>query len=182
MRISTISTLVMAMIMVSAGRLSAQLYQPIDAKSTVKFTIKNFGINTGGDFKGLQGTITWDVASPDKNSFDVSIDASTVNTASDMRDNHLRQEEYFNVAQFPKISFASTKITGSGNSFTVQGKLTIKGVTKDFSIPFTAVAKDDGLLFEGSFIINRRNFNVGGNSAVMGDNVTVSLSVFAAKK
>ncbi|HEY4149061.1 MAG TPA: YceI family protein [Chitinophagaceae bacterium] len=182
MRISTISTLVLAMVIVTTSRLSAQLYQPIDGKSTVKFVIKNFGINTGGDFKGLQGTIAWDAATPDKSFFDISVDASTVNTSSDGRDNHLRQEEYFNVAQFPKISFVSAKIIPSGSSFTVRGKLSIKGVTKDISIPFTAVAKDDGYLFEGTFTIDRRDFKVGGNSAVMGDNVLVSLSVFAAKK
>ncbi len=149
MRISTISTLALVMAIISTGGLRAQVYQPADGKSTVKFVIKNFGINTGGDFKGLQGTIAWDAASPDKSSFDISVDASTVNTASDMRDNHLRQEEYFNVAQFPKISFVSDKVTASGSSFTVHGKLSIKGVSKDISIPFTAVAKDDGYLFEG---------------------------------
>ncbi len=180
MRISTISTLVLALVMTLKS--AAQLYQPVDGKSTVKFTIKNFGINTGGAFTGLQGAISWDAAAPDKSAFDISVEAASVNTESDGRDNHLRKEEYFNVAQYPKISFKSDKITGSGTSFTVRGKLSVKGVTKDISIPFTATAKDDGYLFEGSFQLNRRDFKVGGSSMVMGDNVTVSLSVFAAKK
>jgi polyisoprenoid-binding protein YceI len=178
MKVSMIATLVLAMAMNAA----AQSYHPADAKSTVKFTIKNFGINTSGNFKGLQGSIAWDAAAPDKSMFDISIDATTVNTDVESRDNHLRKEEYFNVAQYPKISFKSDKVTASGKSFTVSGKLSIKGVIKDISFPFTITPKEDGLLFEGSFQINRKDFKVGGNSAVLGDNVTIELSVFAEKK
>ena len=182
MRISTISTLALVLVMTLKG--TAQVYQPADAKSTVKFSIKNFGIATGGDFKGLQGTITWDPTDPGKSLFDITVDAATVNTNVESRDNHLRKEEYFNAEQYPKISFKSVKITSSGKagSFTAYGKLTLKGITAAISIPFTVTAKDDGCLFEGSFQLDRRDYKVGGNSAVLGDNVTISLSVFAAKK
>lgn len=161
----------------------AQQYQPTDEKSEVKFVIKNFGINTGGSFKGLQGTIVFDAANAAAGSFDISIDVNTVNTDNDSRDNHLRKEEYFDVQSHPRISFKSEKITaGKSGSFQVSGKLTIKGTTKDISFPFKASAKDDGYLFEGSFQLNRRDFKVGGNSLVLGDNVSVSLSVLAKKK
>jgi polyisoprenoid-binding protein YceI len=180
MRIGTIIMLALAM----ALNATAQQYQPQGDKSTVKFVIKNFGINTGGDFKGLQGAIAWDAATPANSAFDISIDAATVNTDNDARDNHLRKEEYFNVQQYPKIMFKSGKITASGKAgaYTVSGKLSIKGTQKDISFPFTATAKDGGYLFEGSFQLNRKDYKVGGSSMVLGDNVTVSLSVFAAKK
>lgn len=160
----------------------AQHYQPVNDKSTVKFTIKNFGINTGGNFKGLAGNIEFDKDSPEKANFTMSIDAATVNTDNDSRDSHLRKAEYFDVANHPKITFTSEKISGKGSNLTATGKLTIKGVSKNISIPFTATPKDDGYLFEGSFQINRRDFKVGGNGVVLGDNVNVSLSVFAQKK
>lgn len=159
----------------------AQTFQPVNDKSTVKFVIKNFGVNTGGEFRGLQGTITWDAGAPEKSAFDISIDAATVNTNIDARDNHLRKEEYFNVAQFPKITFKSDRVKQSGKSFTVYGKLSIKGTTKDVSIPFTATDKDGGYLFEGTFNINRKDYKVGGNSLVLSDNVGITLSVFAEK-
>ena len=170
------------LVMVMALGAVAQTYQPSGDKSTVKFVIKNFGVNTGGDFKGLEGAITWDAAAPEKSAFDISIDAATVNTDVESRDNHLRKEDYFNVQQYPKIVFKSEKVTSSGKSFTVYGKLSIKGTTKDISIPFTATGKDGGWLFEGSFNINRKDFKVGGNSVVLSDNVNISLSVFAEKK
>ena len=157
-------------------------YQPVDDKSTVKFTVKNFGINTGGHFSGLEGAIDFDKDHPEKAVFSMSVEAAKVNTDNDSRDNHLRKEEYFDVAKYPKITFKSEKITGKGGDFTVSGQLTIKGVTKTISFPFKAEPKDDGYLFEGSFQINRRDFKVGGNGVVLGDNVTVSLSVFARKK
>lgn len=178
MKASILLLLVLAM----ALHAGAQTYQPSNDKSAVKFVIKNFGVNTGGDFKGLQGAITWDAAAPEKGVFDISIDAATVNTNIDSRDEHLRKEEYFNVQQFPKITFKSDMIKKSGKSFTVYGKLSIKGTTKDISIPFTATEKDGGYLFEGSFSINRKDYKVGGNSVVLSDNVSVTLSVFAEKK
>jgi polyisoprenoid-binding protein YceI len=162
---------------------NAQQYQPTDEKSEIKFVIKNFGINTGGDFKGLQGSIVFDGANPAAGSFDVSIDANTINTDNSSRDNHLRKEEYFDVKNYPRINFKSDKITANrSGSFQVLGKLTIRGITKDISFPFKASAKDGGYLFEGAFQVNRRDFKVGGGSLVMGDNVNVTLSVFAKKK
>ncbi|MEP6747571.1 MAG: YceI family protein [Bacteroidota bacterium] len=164
------------------GGIHAQQYQPVDDKSEVKFAIKNFGIMTGGSFKGLEGNIEFDKANPDKATFDITVDAAKVNTGNDSRDSHLRKEEYFDATKYPKISFKSEKIVSKGNGFTASGKLTIKGTTKDISFHFTATAKDDGVLFEGSFGLNRRDYKVGGNSMVLGDNVTVTLSVFTKKK
>ncbi len=164
-------------------QLQAQLFQPVDDKSDIKFIIKNFGIKTGGSFKGLKGTIAIDPANPSGISFDVTIDAKTVNTDNDSRDNHLRKDEYFNVEAYPVIGFKSEKITGNNlNKLSAYGKLSIKGVTKYISIPFKVTPKDDGYVFEGNFSINRRDYNVGSGSMVLGDNVDLVLSVFARKK
>ena len=154
---------------------SINTLKPVDSDDAVTFTIKNFGINTNGSFKGLKGSINWDAANPANSSFNVSVDANTVNTASGMRDDHLREEEYFNVAKYPTISFVSTAVTAT----TVTGNLTIKGVTKLTSFPYTVAAAGGGYLFKGSFTINRRDFGVGGGSMVLGDNVVVSLKVLA---
>jgi polyisoprenoid-binding protein YceI len=162
--------------------LQAQTYEPADANSKVKFAIKNFGVTTNGSFKGTTGAIVFDPANPGKSSFEVSVDANSVNTGIESRDNHLRKEDYFNVKEHPRISIKSTRIAASGDKFTLTGMLTMKGTAKEISIPFTATAKDNGYLFEGDFEINRKDFKVGGNSMVLGDVVTVSLSVFAAKK
>jgi polyisoprenoid-binding protein YceI len=173
----------LAALIFSIASIHAQAHWPTDTKSSVKFSIRNFGINTGGTFKGLEGDIQFDKANPEKTVFDISISATTINTGNDSRDNHLRKEEYFNVAQFPKISFKSAKVSSTGSGgYQVTGQLSIRGITKTIAFPFKASPDADGYLFEGSFQLNRRDFKVGGNSMVLGDNVTVTLSVFAKKK
>jgi len=161
----------------------AQTYKPVDSESKVKFVIKNFGINTGGIFKGLDGTINFDPANLAAATFDVNVDAKTVDTDVESRDNHLRKEEYLNVEKFPTLNFKSTKVTKTNsNEFLYMfGNITIKGVTKEIKFPFKATQKDEGILFEGTFKLNRRDFGVGGNSLSLSDELTVTLSVLAKK-
>lgn len=156
-----------------------QEYKLVDSKSEVSFTIKNFGINTSGTFNGLSGTINFDPSDLSSSSFNVSVEVNTINTGIDMRDNHLKKEDYFNADKCPKINFASSNIKTGDKDYIITGQLTIKGTTKTISFPFTAIKKDNGTLFTGNFSINRKDFNVGGGSAVLGNNVDVSLKVFA---
>jgi polyisoprenoid-binding protein YceI len=151
--------------------------KPVDTDDAVTFTIKNFGLNTNGTFKGLKGSMNWDAATPANSAFNVSIDANSINTNIDSRDSHLRKEEYFDVEKYPTINFISTAVTANN----VTGNLIIKGVIKSISFPFTVTATTTGYLFQGSFTINRRDFNVGGGSMVLADNVIVNLKVQANK-
>jgi len=159
----------------------AQQYKPVDDKSEVKFTIKNFGINTNGSLAGLKGTIKLDPQNPGASSFEVSVDVVTINTGVDARDSHLKKEEYFNAEKYPTINFVSTNISGNQNQYKVTGNLTIKGVTKTVSFPFTVEKQDNGLIMKGEFSIERKDFGVGGSSAVLGNSVNVNLKVYAAK-
>ena len=168
--------------MVLTGNLLLAQYKPIDNGSTVQFKIKNFGINTGGSFSGLQGNIIFDINHPEDANFDVSIDANTINTDNEMRDNHLRNDTYFDVKNYPRIHFGSTKVTTSSGTgiLMISGKLTIKNHTKDILFPFTATATNDGYLFKAMFTINRRDFDVGGTS-IISDNLEVHLNIVAKK-
>ncbi len=161
----------------------AQTYTPADEDGAVKFSIKNLGIATAGNFKGLKGSIQFNVINLAASSFTVSVDAATLNTGINARDNHLKKEEYFDVNEYPSITFASTKIERSATqgTFIVNGNINIKGVSKSISFPFTAIEQNGGYLFSGSFKLNRRDFKVGGNSITLSDNLTVSLAVFAKK-
>ena len=155
-------------------------YKPVDQGSSIKFKVKNFGFNSGGSFSGLQGTIDFDPEKPGESKFDVTIQAASVNTDNESRDNHLREESYFDVKNYPLIRFVSTRISGKGGNFTFTGNLTIKKKTKEISFPFTISMEKDGYLFKGEFNINRKEFGVGGSSTIS-DNVDVMLSVHAQK-
>lgn len=160
----------------------AQNYTAVDAGSAIKFNIKNLGLNVTGSFKGLKGKINFDPSNLAAASVSVSVDASTINTGNTSRDKHLKKEDYFNVSNYPELSFVSTKITGGAGVFQIEGSLTIKGVSKAISFPFTAKQEGNGYRFTGQFSINRRNFNVGGSSWVLSDNLIVSLNVLTVKE
>ena len=161
----------------------AQTYTPVDEGSKVKFVIKNFGINTGGTFEGQTGTILFDPNNPTQASFEVSVDARTVDTDIESRDKDLRKANYFDVEKYPTLTFKSTRVTKTNTKdyLYLFGNLTIKGITREIKFPFKATPKDDGYLFEGSFELNRRDFNVGGRSMSLSDELTVTLSIFAKK-
>lgn len=162
---------------------TAQNYRPDDDGSRVGFSIKNLGIATGGTFRGIKGYIIFDPGNIAAASINVSVDANTVDTDIKARDNHLRKEDYLFVEKYPILSIESTKIANGStpDQFIMQGILTIKGIKKEISLPFTAMPKGDGYLFSGILKINRRDFKVGGGSFVLSDNLNVNLLVLAKK-
>jgi polyisoprenoid-binding protein YceI len=155
-------------------------FKPVEDRSAIGFTIKNFGIRVGGTLKGIEGNIQFDPLRSGEAAFDISINASSVNTDNSLRDDHLKGESYLDIKHFPKIRFASTKVTPSGKKGTwlMDGKLTIKGQARDISFPFSATAAMGGYLFKGVFRINRKDFKVGGTSTIS-DELEVTLNVFS---
>ena len=160
----------------------AQSYSPVDDSSKVSFTIKNLGINVKGSFTGLQGHITFDAAHPENSSFDVYIDAASINTGNNARDNHLREEVFLDVQNHPHIKFVSVKVEPGkkAGTFFMQGTLTIKGISLPLSFPFTVTPTTDGYWLEGDFDTRRKPYRVGRTSTIS-DKLTVSLRVLVKK-
>ena len=137
-----------------------------------------------GAFNQFEGTTTLDGANPSNSSVAITIDVNSVDTRNEQRDGHLRTNDFFDIANFPKITFTSTSIAHEGgNDFTVTGDLTIKDVTKSVSFPleFTGAVKDpwgnDRIGFEGSTVINRTDYGVNFNAALEAGGVLVSEKV-----
>ena len=161
----------------------AQVYVPVDATSKVNFKIKNFGSSVDGSFKGLKGIINFDASALSDAKFDVTIEATAIDTGIGMRDNHLSKPDYFGATNFPTIRFVSTKVIASDKpkEAIITGNLTIKKTTKEVNFPFR-YSQDKGVLqFTGEFKINRRDFDVGGRSISLADELTVLLDVKANK-
>lgn len=163
------------------GILTAQALKPVDAAGSVSFVINNFGAGVDGSFSGLKGSIEFDPNNLSAAKMLVSVEAASIETGINMRNRHLRGEKYFNTEKFPLLSLAGSalKSAGAPNSYTMTANLTIKGVTKRFLLNFTAREQKDGVLFEGKFSINRRDFGVGGSSISLSDDVVVRLKVLA---
>ncbi len=168
-------------LLISSLTIFSQNYTPVDNGSSVKFGIKNFGFNVSGTFTGLKGKIVFNPNNIASSYFNVTVESATINTGNGSRDGHLKKDEYFDVEKFPVLSFVSTKVSNSNKPgmLFIEGNISIKGVTKSVSFPFKVNTVANGHTFTGEFKLNRRDFNVGGGSMVLSDNLTVSLSIFA---
>ena len=159
------------MLMMSIGAFA----QTIDAKkSTVTFEISNMKVNTvEGSFTGLKGTVNFDASKLSTSSFEVCIDASSVDTDNTKRDDHLRNEDFFHVEKYPTICFSSTSIKKDGKGFKATGDLTMLGVTKEVVLPFTF--KNNKLI--GSLTLNRFDYKLGEetNTFMVGETVEIEI-------
>jgi polyisoprenoid-binding protein YceI len=158
----------LVMILLGMNILPAQQYRPVDNASSIKVTIRNFGMAIDGKLSGLNGEIRFNPADLKNSSFTVTIDANTINTGIDVRDSMLKTHEYLDAGNAGSISFLSKQITQPGKTgpYMMKGTLTIKGISKDIYFPFTAVIKNDGMLFTGNMRINRLDFKIATGSTV----------------
>jgi len=157
-------------------------FKPVDETSSVRFSIKNFGIPVSGSFAGLEGRIAFDPSHPEEAVFKMTVKSSSVNTGNELRDSHLKKDSYFDAEHFPVISFSSARtLRGKDGMLVVYGMLNIKNHTKEIAIPFNVVARASGYQFNGQFSINRKEFGLGGNS-IIADNAVVTVSVTTVKE
>jgi polyisoprenoid-binding protein YceI len=177
--------IVIVILLFISQTLFAQKYIPSNEGSKVHFIIRNFGIKTGGQLTGLKGEIIFFTTDLSACQFNVSVDASTVDTDNSSRDSHLKASEYFDVEKYPEINITSTKIDKTNKTesgfYYFTGTLTLHGITKPISFPFQIEKVNDDYLFTGEFEINRLDYQIGSNSAVLSNTVNVSLSVLAKK-
>jgi polyisoprenoid-binding protein YceI len=154
--------------------------QEINSKeSVVKFSISNMKVRTvDGTFSNMTGKIDFDESKPEDASFDVCIDASTINTDNEKRDKHLKTSDFFDVEKYPKICFKSTSISKSKDGYLAKGKLTMHGVTKDVEINFSYKDKK----FEGKLDINRFDYKIGVDTKSVTVGETASLTILCVVK
>ncbi|HEY0245646.1 MAG TPA: YceI family protein [Mucilaginibacter sp.] len=151
-------------------------------KSAITFQIKNLGINTGGRLAGLQANILFDPAQLNASVIEATADANTINTDNDTRDTHLKSEEFFDVARFPKISMKSVSFKHkSSDNYTGQFNIIMKDRTKQIEVPFTYTETGNTATFKGSFKLNRTDFGVGSKSMVLSSDVTVNIELETTK-
>lgn len=148
---------------------------------SVKFHIKNAGITVDGKFSGIAAAIKFDENDLENSSIYASVKATTVNTGIGKRDEHLRKEEYFHVDKYPKIEMRSTSFTKTAKGFNGQFDVTIKGKTKNISVPFTFDNQRSTGKFKGNLKLDRLDFEVGESGFVLGDDVKIDISLSVKK-
>jgi Uncharacterized conserved protein len=114
-----------------------------------------------GGFAKFKGKVAVDAATKSLKSVSVEIDTASLFTEIDKLTTHLKSPDFFDVREYPKATFESTKITaGEKGKATITGKLSLHGVTKEISFPATAEVGDKGLTLKSEFSIDRRQFDM----------------------
>lgn len=152
--------------------------------TNAQFTVRHLGIsNVQGEFTKISGTVMLDDQDASKSSVSVTIDTTSIDTRVSRRDDDLKSEHFLNVAQFPTITFQSTKVAKSGDGLKVTGNLTIRGVTKEVTLDVTgptAPVKAMGGLRRGAAAtlkINRQDFGVAADPGMIGDDVAIQIDL-----
>lgn len=161
----------------------------------LEFCVRHAGIGKSrGRFLRFTGDIeVADPASPAGSSVRATIDPSSVSTSSEARDKHLRSSDFFEVEAFPEWTFASTGVTGTNEAFTLDGELTIHGVTRPVSLDcaFLGEATDpwgaQRAAFEATTSLSRKDYGLTWNvileagGVLVSDNVDITLEVEALR-
>ena len=162
------------------------------AHSEATFQVRHLITKVRGRFRDFEGTIQFDEANPEQSSVSFTIQTSSIDTSEPDRDKHLRSADFFSVDEYPTITFASTRVLRVSNKqFEVVGRFTIRGVTKEITVPVSYLggAKDpwgkERAGFEAELTMNRKDFGLNWNAPLeaggflVGDEVKINLSIQA---
>ena len=151
------------------------------------FSYSHFGLTTQiSKFDKTTGTVTLDKAAR-AGAVDIVIDMTSVNTGYGTFDEHIQGEDFLDTAKYPTATFKSTKVSFDGDKpATIEGELTIKGVTKPVTLKVNHFAtmphpmlKKDAIGANASTVIKRSEFNAGKYAPNVGDEVTITVSLEA---
>jgi polyisoprenoid-binding protein YceI len=166
--------------LIAASTLWAGNYKLDTSHSSVGFKIKHLMIsNVKGSFDKFDGKFEYDEKSKTLKALEGSIDVDSINTANKKRDAHLKNEDFFNVKQYPNITFKLIKVEGDKAT----GTLTMHGVTKEITLELenNGMVKDPwgntrvGLALSGK--INRYDFGLKYNKALEAGGLTIGKEV-----
>lgn len=161
--------------------------------SELTFRIRHLVSRVNGTFRTWRGHVVADPANLAGGSVEVEIQASSIDTRNDRRDNHLRSDDFFDAASHPTITFRSTRVAADGRELRIHGDLTIRGVTRPvvlegrmLDIGGTPGRRRMG--FEAETEINRMDYGVAWNRAaegggvVLGDDVRITIAIEAVER
>jgi polyisoprenoid-binding protein YceI len=176
-------------VMAATAQAAPETYVIDNAHTYPYYTYNHFGFsNQTHQFDKTSGQVVLDRAAQ-TGSADVTIDATSVNTGFTLLNKHLQDEDFFDTAKYPTITFKSSKMTFKGDQpVSLSGDLTIKGVTKPVTLTIThfkcalnPMRKLDACGANAITRIKRSEFNMGKYAPSVSDDVTLTLAIEAVK-
>jgi polyisoprenoid-binding protein YceI len=187
----------LALLVVASAAFAAPITYTVDKPhSEIGFDVRHFFSKVHGRFNEFQGTIVFDETDPAKISVDASAVTGSISTDNERRDGHLKSADFFDAANFPALTFKSTKVTANGKDrYKVAGDLTMRGVTKPVVFdaeflgagPVSVGGQSMGYKagFTATTVVNRKDFGINWNKTLddggvmVSDEVTLTLSLEA---
>lgn len=180
---------------ITAPEVAVATYTVDPTHSRVGFAVRHLGFSrVRGHFGAFNGTITLDPTALDTLGAEARIDATTIVTADERRDAHLRSPDFFDVEQHPELTFVSTGVRAIDDGrFSLAGDLTMRGVTLPVELDavFLGEARDpwggERVAFEAQTKVNRKDFGLNWNAALetggflVGEEVEIVLEIEAVK-
>lgn len=182
----TISSFAPAVVLSSLALLVAvpahaqQALQP--AQSSIQFTAKQMGVPLEGHFKKFGAQIAFDPAKLATSRIAFTVDTGSATLGSRETDAELPKPTWFNVPQFPQATFQSSSIKAlGGGKFDVAGKLTIKGQSRDVTVPVTLTQSGATTTATGTLALKRLAYKIGENewadTSMVADDVQVKFKL-----
>lgn len=169
---------------------NAETYELDPTHTYPYFSVSHLGFSTlRGRFNTTSGKITMDKAKG-TGSVEIEVDVNSIDTAHEKRDKHLRSPDFFNAAEFPKMTYKSTKVTiNKDDSAVVEGNLTLMGVTKPVTLKVSKIScgvhpfnKKDVCGFDAMGTLKRSDFGMKYGLPAIGDEITMHIEAEGVKQ
>ena len=190
-KLSKLSAALILAAAAAAPALAAPETYVVDGTHTYpRFSYSHFGYSTQlSRFNKTTGKVVFDKAAR-SGSVDILIDAKSVDTGYGTFNEHIQGEDFLDTAQFPTASFKSTKVIFEGDKpASIEGKLTLKGVTKPVTLTVTSfqamphpMVKKDAIGANAYTVVKRSEFNAGKYAPYVGDDVRIDIAIEAIKE
>lgn len=172
-----IRTVLLAALLIVPGVAPAAATVVYD-ESEIAFSVKQMGAPVSGKFGRFTADVSLDPAHPEKGSAQISVDIASITTGMEEGDETARDKPWLDADGFPKATFKSTSVRGLGGPrYEAKGTLTIRGKSRDVTVPFTLKPADGKTVVAGDFSIRRTDFGIGGGEWNEGDLVADEVPV-----
>lgn len=150
----------------SLGDALGAQYQSVNPKaSKIDFNYKQTGSRVYGTFAKFKAKLDFDTANIAAAHTEITIELKSVDAGSQDATDELKTPDWFNTEQFPNASFESSKITAMGDDrYRVDGRLTLKGVTREIEAEMSLKGEGGIGVFNGQFVLKRDDFKIGTGS------------------
>jgi polyisoprenoid-binding protein YceI len=173
------NTLILAVLLVALSAFTWKV--ATNWKLSDDYSIKFAGTDAEGIFKKMSGDVVFDENNLSNANFSFTVEVASINTGNGMKNKHAVSDKWFNAEKYPNIVFKSKSISKSDKGYSVTGNMTIHGITKEMTVPFSFIKNT----ITTKFSVKRMDFKVGtmeGMSKKVSNEIKLDVSIPLTKK